>query len=110
MTTRRPDRATLDPIETASRDELEALQLERMRWILSHAYEQVPHYRKTWDAAGVHPRDLASLADLASFPFTTKADLRANYPFGMFAVPRHPGNRVHASSRATGKPTVGGET
>ena len=108
MTTRHPDRATLDPIEIASRDELEALQLERMRWSVNHAYEHVPHYRKTWDAAGVHPRDLTSLADLASFPFTTKADLRANYPFGMFAVPREQIVRVHASSGTTGKPTVVG--
>ena len=108
MTTRHPDRATLDPIEIASRDELEALQLERMRWSLNHAYEHVPHYRKTWDAVGVHPSDLTSLADLASFPFTTKADLRANYPFGMFAIPMERVVRIHASSGTTGKPTVVG--
>jgi phenylacetate-CoA ligase len=108
MTTRHPDRATLDPIEIASRDELEALQLERLRWSVDHAYEHVPHYRRTWDAAGVHPRDLGSLADLASFPFTTKADLRANYPFGMFALPMERIVRIHASSGTTGKPTVVG--
>jgi phenylacetate-CoA ligase len=108
MTTRHPDRATLDPIEVASRDELEALQLERMRWSLNHAYEHVPHYRRTWETAGVHPRDLTSLADLASFPFTQKADLRANYPFGMFAIPMERVVRIHASSGTTGKPTVVG--
>jgi phenylacetate-CoA ligase len=110
MTTRRPERGTLDPIETASQDELAALQLERLRWTLNHAYEHVPHYRKLWDAARVHPRDLQSLADLAAFPFTTKADLRENYPFGMFAVPMDEIVRVHASSGTTGKPTVVGYT
>ena len=99
MTTRRPDRAALDPIEIASRDEIEALQLERMRWSLRHAYENVPHYRKAWDAAGVSPQDLKSLADLAAFPFTTKADLRASYPYGMFAIPMERVVRIHASSR-----------
>jgi phenylacetate-CoA ligase len=108
VTTRHPDRATLDPIETASRDELSALQLERLRRSLDHAYQNVPHYRSTWDAAGVHPRDVKSLADLAAFPFTTKADLRANYPFGMFALPMERIVRVHASSGTTGKPTVVG--
>ena len=108
MTTRHPDRATLDPIEIASRDELTALQLERLRRTLDHAYSNVPHYRTAWDAAGVHPRDVRSLADLRAFPFTTKADLRANYPFGMFALPMERIVRVHASSGTTGKPTVVG--
>ncbi|KML39349.1 hypothetical protein VL15_38420, partial [Burkholderia cepacia] len=80
--------AALEPIETASRDELQALQLERMKWSLRHAYDNVPHYRRTFDAAGVHPDDLKTLADLAKFPFSTKNDLRDNYPFGLFAVPR----------------------
>ncbi len=100
----------LEPIERASRDELQALQLERLRWSLAHAYENVPHYRSSFDAAGVHPRDCVSLADLAAFPFTTKQDLRDNYPFGMFAVPRQQVSRVHASSGTTGKPTVVGYT
>ena len=82
------DKSTLEPIEKASRDELVALQTERLRWSLRHAYENVPHYRKKFDAAGVHPDDLKTLADLARFPFTTKQDLRDNYPFSMFAVPR----------------------
>jgi phenylacetate-CoA ligase len=100
----------LEPIEKASVDELRALQLERLRWTLGHAHAQVPHYRKSFDAAGVHPGDLKDLADLAKFPFTTKADLRANYPFGMFAVPMDRIVRVHASSGTTGKPTVVGYT
>src|SRR5919199_4246524 len=101
-----PDRATLDPIETASRDELAALQLERLQWTLRHAYENVPHYRRSFDAAGVQPQDCRSLEDLARFPFTTKQDLRESYPFGMFAVPREQVVRVHASSGTTGRPTV----
>ncbi|MCU1693427.1 MAG: Phenylacetate-coenzyme ligase [Frankiales bacterium] len=105
-----PDRATLDPVETASRDEITALQLSRMRWSLQHAYDRVPHHRAAFDAAGVHPRDLVELADLARFPFTTKADLRDTYPFGMLAVPRSELRRVHASSGTTGKPTVVGYT
>jgi phenylacetate-CoA ligase len=105
-----PDRASLDPIETASRDELAALQLDRLRATLRHAYENVPHYRRAFDAAGVHPDDCRSLADLAKFPFTTKQDLRDNYPFGMFAVPREQVVRVHASSGTTGRPTVVGYT
>src|SRR3954466_7011811 len=105
-----PRPGDLEPIETASRDELEALQLSRMRWSLGHAYENVPHYRQAFDAAGVHPSDCRSLADLAKFPFTTKQDLRSNYPFGMFAVPRQQVSRVHASSGTTGKPTVVGYT
>ncbi|MGY2702408.1 phenylacetate--CoA ligase PaaK [Nocardioides sp. HB32] len=92
------------------RPELEALQLERLRATLRAAYEHVPHYRRAFDEAGVRPDDLGSLADLARFPFTTKADLRANYPFGMFAVPREQVVRVHASSGTTGKPTVVGYT
>ncbi len=100
----------VEPIERASIDELRALQRERLRWTLAHAYGKVPHYRKVFDAAGVHPGDLKDLADLAKFPFTTKADLRANYPFGMFAVPMQEIVRVHASSGTTGKPTVVGYT
>ena len=93
-------------IETASRDEIAALQLERLKWSLAHAYAHVPHYRKAFDAAGAHPDDLKSLSDLARFPFTVKDDLRQNYPFGMFAVPREQIVRVHASSGTTGQPTV----
>jgi len=103
-------RPGLDPIEHASRDEIEALQLERLKRTLAHAYQNVPHYRQAFDAAGVHPDDLKQLSDLARFPFTTKQDLRANYPFGMFAVPREQVARVHASSGTTGKPTVVGYT
>src|ERR671932_649323 len=105
-----PDRSTLDPIETASRDELEALQLQRLQWSLRHAYENVPHYRQSFDATGVHPDDCRTLADLSKFPFTSKQDLRDNYPFGMFAVPREQVARVHASSGTTGRPTVVGYT
>jgi phenylacetate-CoA ligase len=100
----------MEPIETASRDEVTALQLERLKWTLRHAYDNVPHYRSTFTAHGVHPDDLHSLADLARFPFTTKDDLRANYPFGMFAVPRSDVVRIHASSGTTGQPTVVGYT
>jgi phenylacetate-CoA ligase len=100
----------LEPIETASRDELRALQLDRLKWSLRHAYENVPHYRAKFDAAGVHPDDLKDLADLARFPFTTKHDLRETYPYGMFAVPMRDVVRVHASSGTTGKPTVVGYT
>ena len=99
-----------EPIEKAGADELRALQRERLRSTLKHAYENVPHYRKSFDAAGVHPRDLKDLADLTKFPVTAKADLRANYPFGMFAVPMDRIVRVHASSGTTGKPTVVGYT
>jgi len=99
-----------EPIEKAGVDELRALQLKRLRWSLQHAYEKVPHYRKAFDTAGVRPGDLKDLADLEKFPFTTKADLRANYPFGMFAVPMDDIVRVHASSGTTGKPTVVGYT
>ena len=100
----------LEPIEVASRDELQALQLERLKGSLRHAYENVAHYRVKFDKAGIHPGDLKSLADLAKFPFTTKADLRDNFPFGMFAVPMRDIVRVHASSGTTGKPTVVGYT
>ncbi|MEM6371162.1 MAG: phenylacetate--CoA ligase PaaK [Pseudomonadota bacterium] len=105
-----PDRATLDPIEVASRDEITALQLERLKTSLAHAYDNVPHYRSAFDDAGVHPDDVTSLADLAKFPFTTKQDLRNTYPFGMFAVPRDQVARIHASSGTTGQPTVVGYT
>lgn len=105
-----PDRSTLDPIEIASRDEIEALQLERLKWSLTHAYDNVPFYKASFDAAGVHPDDLKSLSDLSKFPFTVKSDLRANYPFGMFAVPREQVARIHASSGTTGQPTVVGYT
>ena len=110
MTARKPEPHELDPIETASRDELQALQLERLQWSLAHAYHNVPHYRQSFDAAGVHPSELKSLSDLARFPFTHKQDLRRHYPFGMFAVPRQQVLRVHASSGTTGKPTVVGYT
>jgi phenylacetate-CoA ligase len=100
----------LEPIEKAARRKLAALQLERLKWSLRHAYEKVPHYRKKFDAAGVKPKDLKTLADLAKFPFTAKADLRQNYPFGMFAVPMDKIVRIHASSGTTGKPTVVGYT
>jgi phenylacetate-CoA ligase len=100
----------LDPIERASRDAIAHLQLERLRWSLTHAYNNVPHYRSKFDAAGVHPDDLKRLEDLRLFPFTTKQDLRETYPFGMFAVPRQQVVRVHASSGTTGKPTVVGYT
>jgi phenylacetate-CoA ligase len=98
--------AKLDPIETASRDELATLQLERMRWSLRHAYDNVPHYRQSFDAQGVHPDDLHDLADLARFPFVTKLAYRDNYPLGLCAVPRERIARLHASSGTTGKPTV----
>ena len=100
----------LEPIEKASIDELRALQLQRLQWSVRHAYDNVAHYRESFRAAGVHPQDLRSLEDLAKFPFTVKDDLRANYPFGMFAVPREQVVRVHASSGTTGKPTVVGYT
>jgi phenylacetate-CoA ligase len=110
MPVKRPAPGELEPIETASRDELQALQLQRLKESLQRAYENVPHYRQAFDAKGVLPSDLKSLADLAKFPFTAKQDLRANYPFGMFAVPREQVVRVHASSGTTGKPTVVGYT
>jgi phenylacetate-CoA ligase len=107
MNTTRPG---LDRIETASRDEIAALQLQRMQWSLRHAYDNVPHYREKYDAAGVHPDDLKQLSDLAKFPFTTKGDMRDTYPYGMFATPMRDVVRVHASSGTTGKPTVVGYT
>jgi phenylacetate-CoA ligase len=100
----------LDPIEKASRDEITALQTQRLKATLDNVYANVPHYRQAFDAAGVHPSDFKTLADLAKFPFTTKKDLRANYPFGMFAVPQSQVMRIHASSGTTGKPTVVGYT
>ena len=96
----------LDAIEKASVDELRALQLKRLRATLQHAYRHSPVYKAKFDAAGVHPDDCRSLADLAKFPFTTKGDLRDSYPFGMLAVPRQQCVRIHASSGTTGKPTV----
>ena len=110
MPVKTPKPGELEAIETASRDELAALQQQRLAWSLLHAYEHVPHYRRAFDAAGVHPRDLKSLADLARFPFTTKQHLRENYPFAMFAVPREQVVRIHASSGTTGRPTVVGYT
>jgi len=107
---RPPAAEELDPIERASRDEIAALQLQRLRWTLQHAYDHVPHYRRAFDEKGVHPADLKQLSDLARFPFTTKKDLRDHYPFGLFAVPREQVIRVHASSGTTGKPTVVGYT
>ncbi|GAB3771433.1 phenylacetate--CoA ligase [Ramlibacter monticola] len=100
----------LEPIEKASVDELRSLQFKRLKSSLQHAYRNAPAYRRKFDSAGVHPDDLKSLADLRRFPFTTKADLRENYPFGMFAVPRERCVRIHASSGTTGKPTVVGYT
>jgi phenylacetate-CoA ligase len=105
-----PRPGELEPIERASRDEITALQTERIGWSLRHAYANVPHYRRAFDAAGVHPDDFHAPADLAKFPFTSKQDLRANYPFGMFAVPSERIARIHASSGTTGKPTVVGYT
>ena len=100
----------LEHVEKASTDELRRMQLDRLRWSLKHAFDNVPHYRQAFDAAGAHPDDLKDLSDLAKFPFTTKADLRDNYPFGMFAVPMKDIVRVHASSGTTGKATVVGYT
>src|SRR5256885_14449208 len=100
----------LEPIEKAPREELSRLQLERMQWTLEHAYDNVPHYRRKLEAAGVKPKDCRRLEDLRRFPFTTKADLRETYPFGMFAVPMERIVRIHASSGTTGKPTVVGCT
>jgi phenylacetate-CoA ligase len=110
MPAKSPQPGELEPIETASRDELESLQLARLKWSLEHAYENVPHYRRAFARAGVHPRDCRTLADLERFPFTVKADLRDNYPFGLFAVPREKVARIHASSGTTGKPPVVGYT
>jgi phenylacetate-CoA ligase len=103
-----PRRDTFDPIEIASRDEITALQLKRLKWTLAHVYNNVAHYKRTFDKAGVHPDDLKTLDDLRKFPFTTKAELRDNYPFGLMAMPRDQLLRIHASSGTTGKPTVVG--
>ena len=110
MPVRKPAPGDLEPIETASREELEALQLKRLQWTLRHAYDHVPHYRAALEGAGFHPNDLKALSDLARLPFTTKKELRDHYPFGMFAVPREQVVRIHASSGTTGKPTVVGYT
>ena len=110
MLGRAPRVDELEPIERASPAELAALQLERLRSTLRHAYANVELYRRRFDEAGVHPDDCHSLDDLARYPFTTKADLRDNYPFGMFAVPREQIARIHASSGTTGRPTVVGYT
>jgi len=110
MPPRHPAPGDLEPIETASRDEITALQVQRLQATLQRAYDKVPHYRNAFTAARVHPSDLKTLADLAKFPFTTKKDLRDHYPFGLFAVPREQVARIHASSGTTGKPTVVGYT
>ena len=110
MTQRQPQPGELDPIETASRDEIGALQLQRLQWSVAHSYQNVEPFRRKCEDQGVHPGDLKALTDLAKFPFTTKSDLRDNYPFGLFAVPREKVARVHASSGTTGKPIVVGYT
>jgi len=110
MTVKSPQPGDLDPIETASRDEISALQLQRLQWSIRHTYDNVAPYRKRCEEAGVHPDDLKSLGDLAKFPFMTKTDLRDNYPFGLFAVPRNKVARLHASSGTTGKSVVVGYT
>ncbi len=110
MPVKKPAPGELEGIETASRDELQALQLQRLKWTLRHAYDNVAHYRTAFDAAGVRPDDLRTLDDLAKFPFTVKTDLRDHYPFGMFAVPREQVVRIHASSGTTGRATVVGYT
>jgi phenylacetate-CoA ligase len=110
MPVRTPKPSDLEPIERASQDELRALQLQRLQWSVRHAYDNVAHYRKKFEQHGVHPDDLKTLDDLARFPLTGKQDLRENYPFGLFAVPREKVVRIHASSGTTGKPTVVGYT
>ena len=110
MTAKTPAPGGLEPIETASRDEIAALQLQRLKWTLSHAYNNVPRHKAAFDAKGVHPDDLKTLADLARFPFMTKSDLRDGYPFGLLAVPRQQVARLHASSGTTGKSIVVGYT
>ncbi|MDQ6739534.1 MAG: phenylacetate--CoA ligase, partial [Actinomycetota bacterium] len=109
-TTARHDPAALDPAETMSRDELESVQLRRLQQTVAYAYERVPLYKRKFDEVGVHPDDLRALEDLAKFPYTTKEDLRGEYPFGMFAVPQNQIARIHASSGTTGRPTVVGYT
>ena len=110
MTVKKPLPGDLEPIETASRDEIAALQLARLKWSLRHTWDNVAAYREKCAASGVHPDDLKTLADLANFPFMTKADLRDHYPFGLFAVPRQQLRRLHASSGTTGKSIVVGYT
>jgi phenylacetate-CoA ligase len=110
MPVRAPAPGDLEPIERASQDELRTLQLKRLQWSVRHAYDNVAHYRKKFAQSGAHPDDLKTLEDLAKFPFTAKQDLRENYPFGLFAVPREKVVRIHASSGTTGKPTVVGYT
>jgi phenylacetate-CoA ligase len=110
MTAKKPLPGDLEAIESASRDEISALQLQRLQWSVRHTYDNVVHFKAKCDAQGVHPDDLKTLTDLAKFPFTTKLDLRDNYPFGLFAVPRNQVVRVHASSGTTGKPIVVGYT
>ncbi len=110
MLVKKPVVAELEPIETASRDEISALQLQRLQWTLRHTWDNVPAFRQKCAALGVHPDDMKQLPDLAKFPFMTKVDLRENYPFGLFAVPREQLARLHASSGTTGKPVVAGYT
>jgi phenylacetate-CoA ligase len=110
LTKRRQREPSLEPIERASRDEIQSLQLARLRWSVRHAYDHVPAYQRKCHAVGAHPDDVKTLSDLSRFPFTTKQDLRDGYPFGLFAVPRTEVVRVHASSGTTGKPTVVGYT
>ncbi len=110
MLVMKPTAAELEPIETASRDEIAALQLQRLQWTLRHAYDNVDAFRRKCDAASVHPDDMKQLSDLAKFPFMTKVDLRESYPFGLFAVPREKLARLHASSGTTGRPVVAGYT
>ena len=105
-----PDRSILEPIEIASSDEIQALQLSRMHWSLRHAYDNVKMYKTRFDEVGVHPDDLKTLSDISKFPFTHKTDLRNHYPFGLFAVPNKQILRIHASSGTTGKATVVGYT
>src|SRR3954465_14294811 len=105
-----PSSDVYDPIEIAAPEELRSLQLQRMRWSLAQAYDNVPHYRQSFDRLGIKPGDLVELSDLRQFPFTTKGDLRDNYPYGMFAVPQDQVRRIHASSGTTGQPTVVGYT
>src|ERR1700704_5967984 len=102
--------ADMDEAERASRDEIIALQTKRLAWTLAHAYDNVAHYKRAFDEAGVHPSDFKQLSDLGKFPFTVKTDLRDNYPFSMFAVAREKLVRIHASSGTTGKPIVVGYT
>ena len=110
MTQRQPQPGELERIETASRDEISALQLQRLQWSIAHSYQNVRPFRAKCEDMGVHPGDLKTLVDLAKFPFSTKFDLRDNYPFGLFAVPREKVARIHASSGTTGKPIVVGYT